>query len=37
VGGAAGAGGVMTQRGKDIRIDRGQQLRIRTSAESRIQ
>jgi hypothetical protein len=37
VGGATGAGGVLTQRGKDIRIDRGQQLRIRTSAETRIQ
>jgi hypothetical protein len=36
VGGATGAGRVMTQRGKDIRLDRGQQLRIRTSAETRI-
>jgi hypothetical protein len=36
-GGAAGAGRVMTQRGKDIRIERGQQLRIRTSADTRIQ
>ncbi|MCA1573289.1 MAG: hypothetical protein LC770_01855 [Acidobacteria bacterium] len=37
IGGAAGTGRVMTQRGKDIRLDRGQQLRIRTSAETRIQ
>ncbi len=37
VGGAAGTGRVLTQRGKDVRLDRGQQLRIRTSAETRIQ
>ncbi len=37
VGGAAGTGRVLSQRGKDIRLDRGQQLRIRTSAETRIQ
>ena len=35
VGGAAGAGRVLTKRGQDIRLDRGQQLRIRTSAETR--
>lgn len=37
IGGAAGAGRVLTKRGKDIRLDRGQQLRIRTSADTRIQ
>lgn len=37
VGGAAGTGRVLSQRGEDIRLDRGQQLRIRTSAETRIQ
>jgi hypothetical protein len=37
VGGAAGAGGVLTSRGKDIRLERGQQLQIRTSTEARIQ
>ncbi len=37
VGGAAGTGRVLTKRGKDIRLDRGQQLRIRTAAETRIQ
>ncbi|HEY0079428.1 MAG TPA: hypothetical protein VGB73_12515 [Pyrinomonadaceae bacterium] len=31
IGGAAGTGGVMTQRGKDIRLERGQQLMIRAS------
>lgn len=36
VGGAAGAGRVLTKRGQDIRLDRGQQLRIRTSAETRM-
>lgn len=37
IGGAAAAGGVLTSRGKDIRLDRGQRLRIRTSTEVRIQ
>ena len=32
IGGAAGTAGVMTQRGRDLRFDRGQQLRIRTSS-----
>jgi hypothetical protein len=36
VGGAAGAGRVLTKRGQDIRLDRGQQLRIRTSGETRL-
>lgn len=31
IGGAVGTGGVMTQRGKDLRLERGQQLVIRTS------
>ncbi|MBV8857932.1 MAG: hypothetical protein JOZ02_13440 [Acidobacteria bacterium] len=31
IGGGAATGGVMTQRGKDIRLEAGQQLRIRTS------
>jgi hypothetical protein len=31
IGGAAGTGAVMSQRGKDIRFEPGQQLRIRTS------
>ncbi|MDT4898842.1 MAG: hypothetical protein QOH25_3919 [Acidobacteriota bacterium] len=35
IGGATGAGGVLTSRGKDIRLDHGQQLRIRTSSEAR--
>ena len=30
IGGGVGTGGVMTQRGKDIRLEPGQQLRIRT-------
>lgn len=37
VGGAAGTGSVLSKRGKDIRLDRGQQLRIRTANETRIQ
>jgi hypothetical protein len=35
IGGGAGTGGVMSQRGKDIRLERGQQLRIRTSNRGR--
>ena len=31
IGGSAGAAGVMTQRGKDIRLEPGQQLRIRVN------
>jgi hypothetical protein len=31
LGGGAGGAGVMTQRGKDIRLERGQQLRIRAT------
>lgn len=37
IGGAIGTGGVLSQRGKDIRLDNGQQLRIRTSNTTRIQ
>ncbi|MFN2597241.1 MAG: hypothetical protein ABR563_08660 [Pyrinomonadaceae bacterium] len=37
LGAGVGTGGVMTSRGRDIRLDRGQQLMIRTSAEARIQ
>lgn len=36
-GGAVGTGRVLTKRGKDIRLERGQQLKIRTSNETRIQ
>jgi outer membrane lipoprotein SlyB len=35
IGGAVGTGGVLTSRGKDIRLDHGQHLRIRTSTETR--
>ena len=35
IGGAVGTGGVLTSRGKDIRLDHGQNLRIRTSSETR--
>ena len=34
IGGGAGTAGVMTQRGKDIRLERGQHLKIRTSADA---
>jgi hypothetical protein len=34
IGGAVGTGGVLATRGKDIRLPRGQQLRIRTDAET---
>ena len=32
IGGSVGTAGVLTQRGKDIRLERGQQLRIRTTS-----
>lgn len=35
IGGAAGTAGVMTERGKDIRFERGQQLKIRTTGRVR--
>ena len=34
IGGGAGTGGVLSQRGKDVRLDRGQQLKIRTSTDT---
>jgi hypothetical protein len=34
IGGGAGTAGVMTQRGKDVRLDKGQQLKIRTSTDT---
>jgi hypothetical protein len=37
IGGGIGAGGAITSRGKDIRLERGQELLIRTSTETRIQ
>ncbi|MDT7603245.1 MAG: hypothetical protein QOF61_1242, partial [Acidobacteriota bacterium] len=37
IGAGVGTGGVMTARGRDIRLQRGQQLVIRTSADTRIQ
>jgi hypothetical protein len=37
IGGGVGAGGVLSKRGKDIRLERGQQLKLRTSSDTRIQ
>ena len=37
IGGSVGAGGVLSKRGKDIRLERGQQLKLRTSSDARIQ
>jgi hypothetical protein len=34
IGGGVGTAGVMTQRGKDIRLDRGQHMKIRTSTNT---
>ena len=34
IGGGVGTAGVMSQRGKDIRLEQGQQLKIRTTAET---
>jgi len=36
IGGGAGTAGVMTQRGKDIRIEQGQQIKIRTSTDTSV-
>jgi hypothetical protein len=36
IGGAIGTGGVLTQRGNDIYLQRGQQLRIRTNSDTRM-
>ncbi|HEX3559617.1 MAG TPA: hypothetical protein VHU19_10445 [Pyrinomonadaceae bacterium] len=35
IGGGAGTAGAMTQRGKEIRLERGQQLRIRVTGRAR--
>jgi hypothetical protein len=35
IGGAVGTGGVLTSRGKDIILDHGQHIRIRTASETR--
>jgi hypothetical protein len=35
IGGSVGTAGAMTQRGKDIRLERGQQLRIRVTSRGR--
>lgn len=37
IGGGAGTGAVMTQRGKDIRLDKGQNLKIRTSTDTGVE
>ena len=37
IGGTVGTAGVLRSTGKDLRLERGQQLRIRTSTETRIQ
>jgi hypothetical protein len=36
IGGGAGTASVMTQRGKDIRLERGQHLKIRTSTDTSV-
>ena len=37
IGGSIGTAGVLSSRGKDVRLDRGQQLKIRVATETRIQ
>ena len=37
IGAGVGTAGVLTQRGKDMRLDQGQQLRIRTNADAEVQ
>jgi hypothetical protein len=37
IGAGVGTGGVLSSSGKDLRLDRGQQLRIRTSTDTNIQ
>jgi hypothetical protein len=37
IGAGVGTGSVLTKRGQDVRLDRGQQLKIRTATETRIQ
>jgi hypothetical protein len=36
IGGGVGTAGVMSQRGKDIRLEQGQQLRVRTSTDTNV-
>jgi hypothetical protein len=36
IGGAIGTGGVLSQKGEDIYLEHGQQLRIRTNSEARL-
>ena len=36
IGGGVGTAGVMTQRGKDIRLEQGQRLKIRTSTDTSV-
>ena len=36
IGGGVGSAGVMSQRGKDIRLEQGQQLKIRTSTDTNV-
>ena len=37
IGGAVGTTSVFTKRGQDVRLDRGQQIKIRTATETRVQ
>jgi hypothetical protein len=37
IGGGIGAGTVFTKRGQDVRLDRGQQMKIRTATEARVE
>jgi hypothetical protein len=37
IGGGVATGGVLTSRGKDVRLEHGQNLRIRTSTDTRLQ
>src|SRR4030095_5891642 len=36
IGGGVGTAGVMSQRGKDIRLEQGQQLKVRTSTDTNV-
>ena len=37
IGASVGTAGVLTTRGKELRLDRGQQLKIRTATDTSIQ
>jgi hypothetical protein len=37
IGAGVGTAGVLTSRGKDLRLTKGQQLRVRTAADVEIQ